>query len=161
MKFWKQPLSKYDKLQDIEETTKTTRWNIENRPLVKTTPFRHSDHPCIYREEHSVDRCRCRPELSERFGSHWSIWISRGIRMDQSLGAFISGKICVDQWPWKFLKSLPRLALVHGWLFPGLCLFASGSMSMSDWLRGGWRGRGHAWCCQTLTASAPRVVTSD
>ena len=26
------------------------------------------------REEHSVDRYRCRPELSERFGRHWSIW---------------------------------------------------------------------------------------
>ena len=24
-----------------------------------------------------MDRCQCRPELSERFGSHWPIWISR------------------------------------------------------------------------------------
>ena len=56
----------------------------------------------------SVDRRRCTPELSERFGSHWSIWISGEIRMDQSLGALFSGKICMDQWPRKFVKSFPQ-----------------------------------------------------
>ena len=48
------------------------------------------------REEHSVDRCRCRPQLSERFGSHWSILISVEIRMDQSLGALFLRRICMD-----------------------------------------------------------------
>ena len=33
----------------------------------------------IFREEHSMDRYWCRPELSERFG----VWISGEIRMDQ------------------------------------------------------------------------------
>ena len=37
------------------------------------------------REEHSTDQCRYRPELSDRFGNHCSIWISRKIRMHQSL----------------------------------------------------------------------------
>ena len=35
------------------------------------------------REKHSMDRHRCRPELSERSGSHWYILISGKIRMDQ------------------------------------------------------------------------------
>ena len=41
------------------------------------------------------------------------------IRMDQSLGAVLSGKICMDQWLRKFVKSSPpRLGLVCGRLFP-------------------------------------------
>ena len=37
-----------------------------------------------------MDRCQCRPELSERFGSCWSIWVGE-IRMDQSFGTLFSG----------------------------------------------------------------------
>ena len=46
--------------------------------------------------------------------------ISGEIRMDQSLGAWFSRKICMDQCPFPL-----RLALVHGWHFPeqkGFCL---------------------------------------
>ena len=28
----------------------------------------------MFRDEHSMDRYRCRPELSERLGSNWSMW---------------------------------------------------------------------------------------
>ena len=59
------------------------------------------------REEHSMDRCRCRPELSERFGSHWSIWISVEIRMEQWPLRLVFREICMDHWRWKFVKSYP------------------------------------------------------
>ena len=60
------------------------------------------------REEHSMDWYRCRPDSSERFGRHWSTWISGEMRMDQSLGALFSGENCMEQWPWKFVKRFPR-----------------------------------------------------
>ena len=38
--------------------------------------------------------------------------------MDQSLGALFSEEICMDNGPESSSKVSPRLALVHGWLFP-------------------------------------------
>ena len=75
----------------------------------------------MHREEHSMDRCWCRAELSESFGGHWSISISGEIRMDQwPFALFWSFRESrMDQWRWKFVKKFPpRVALVHGWLFP-------------------------------------------
>ena len=60
------------------------------------------------REEHSMDRCQCRPELSERSGRHWSIRVSVEIRLDRSLGAVLSAKVRMDQWPWKFVNISPE-----------------------------------------------------
>ena len=59
-------------------------------------------------KEHSMDRCRCRSELSERFGSRWSTRISGEIRMDQWLPCLVFREIRMDQWPLKFAKSFPR-----------------------------------------------------
>ena len=40
----------------------------------------------------------------------------------QSLGALISGNICMDKWTQKVRhKYPPKLILVHGWLFPEQC----------------------------------------
>ena len=39
--------------------------------------------PGLCRGTGRLQRYRCRPELSERFGSHWSNSISRDIRLDQ------------------------------------------------------------------------------
>ena len=72
----------------------------------RENPWPEILEPC--REEHSMDQWRWRQGISERFGSHWSIWIFRESCGDQSLGASLSGKICVDQWPWEFVKSFPR-----------------------------------------------------
>ena len=62
---------------------------------------------CALTEEHSMERYRYRPELSERFGSHWSIWISGEIRMDQWPLCLVFREIRMDQWCWKFVKSSP------------------------------------------------------
>ena len=71
----------------------------------------NAEHADGHREECSMDRYRCRPGLSERFGSHWSIWISAEIHMDQSVAALLSGKIRMDQWPWKLIKSYPETGI--------------------------------------------------
>ena len=55
-----------------------------------------------------MDRYQCRPELSDRFESHWSIWISGEICMDQSFGALFARKISMEQWNWKSVKSSRR-----------------------------------------------------
>ena len=55
-------------------------------------------HSSSCREEHSMDRYRCRPELSERFGRHWSIRISAEIRMDQWPLCLVFREIRMDQW---------------------------------------------------------------
>ena len=58
----------------------------------------------------SMDRYRCRPELSERFGSQWS----------NGPFALFSGKFVWTNGPSSSPKFSLRLALVHGWLFPTL-----------------------------------------
>ena len=71
------------------------------------------------REEHSLDQCRPRLNLSENFERHWSIRISGEIRMDQSLVHTFSWGNSYGPMVLKvLLKFPPTLALVHGWLFP-------------------------------------------
>ena len=55
-------------------------------------------HVTSDREEHALDRYRCRPELSERFGSHWSIYEFQGkIVWTNGPFAFFSGKfVCTN-----------------------------------------------------------------
>ena len=55
-----------------------------------------------HREEHSTDEYWC------RHWWHWSTWISREIRMDQWPHLPCFRGVCMDQWPWKFVKSFSR-----------------------------------------------------
>ena len=74
-----------------------------------------------YREEHSMDQCRSRLELSENFERHWSIPILGEIRMDLSLVHTFSWGNSYGPMALKVLQKFhPTLALVHGWLFPAL-----------------------------------------
>ena len=58
-------------------------WSEKEEP-VQSPPVRdgHPSSPASLQtlgestEEHSMDRCWCRPELSERVGGHWSVRIS-------------------------------------------------------------------------------------
>ena len=60
-------------------------------------------------------------ELSERFGSNWSIWISGENRMDQWPLRLLFRGNSYGPMALKVHQKFPlRLALVHGWLFPVL-----------------------------------------
>ena len=86
------------------------------------------------REEHSMDRCQCRPELSDRFGSHWFHMNFRG-----NLYGLMAPSPCFQGNSYgpmalkvrlnfsKTLKFPLRLVLVHGWLFPIPCKKATRS----------------------------------
>ena len=52
----------------------------------------------IREEPSSIDQCRSRLKLSEKFERHWSILISGEIHMDQSLVHTFCGEIRMDQW---------------------------------------------------------------
>ena len=68
-----------------------------------------------------MDQCRSRLKLSENFERHWSIQISGEIHMDQSLVHTFSWRYSYGPMVLKvLLKFPPTLALVHGWLFPGM-----------------------------------------
>ena len=70
------------------------------------------------REEHSMDRCRSRPQLLEIFESHWSKWNAREIRVDKSLFCLVFKRYQHGPMTLKISREFPpRLALVHGWLF--------------------------------------------
>ena len=78
---------------------------------------------CLRREEHSMDQYRSRQKLSENFERHWSIRISGQIHMDQSLVYIFSWRNSCGPMVLKvFLKFPPTLVLVHGWLFPVMCI---------------------------------------
>ena len=66
-----------------------------------------------------MDQCRSRLKLSENFERHWSTLISGEIHIDQSLVHTFSWGNSYGPMVLKvFLKFLPTLALVHGWLLP-------------------------------------------
>ena len=66
-----------------------------------------------------MEQYRSRLKLSENFERHWSILISGESHMDQSLVHTFSWGNSYGPMVLKvLLKFHPRLALVHGWLFP-------------------------------------------
>ena len=73
-------------------------------------------HP---REEHSMDWCRCRPELSERFGSQLVCMNFTGKPYGPIPWCLVfRGKLSRPAALIICQKFLPRLVLTHGWLFP-------------------------------------------
>ena len=67
-------------------------------PILKST--------ALVTEEHSMDRCRCRPELSERLGAI-GLYEFQGNLYGPLPWCLVSGEICMGQWPWKFVKCFP------------------------------------------------------
>ena len=81
-----------------------------------------------------MDRYQCRPELSERFGSHWSIMNFRG----NSYGPMAPSP-CFQGHSYGPMalkvreKFPPRLALFHGWVFPEILLSHREEHSMDQY----------------------------
>ena len=85
---------------------------------------RSSREAVDFREERSMDQCRSRLKLPENFERHWSILISGEIHMDQSSVHTFSWGNSYGPMVLKVLLKFPSaMALVHGWLFPGLQVF--------------------------------------
>ena len=81
-----------------------------------------SNDGSLFREEHSMDQYRSRLKLSENFERRWSIQISGGICMDQSLVHTFSWGNSYGPMVLKAFLKFPTLALVHGWLLTAFCV---------------------------------------
>ena len=64
-----------------------------------------------------MDRSRCRRELSERFGSHWYIWVQVQLEWSNPSVPSFQGRTVSTNGPESLSKVSP-LVLDHGWLLP-------------------------------------------